>query len=100
MDRLWPRGMRKEDLQHDAWLKDLGPSRELREWFNHEPQHWNEFRRRFFNELEAKTYQLEKFRQVVGTRSVLLLYGSRDEIHNNAIALKEFLEKHEVDPRS
>lgn len=100
VDRLWPRGVKKEDLKPDAWLKELAPTTKLRRWFNHDPERWNEFRRRFFKELEAKPDQLAKLRQVAGKQSLLLLYGARDEEHNNAIALKEFLEKHAVERAS
>jgi uncharacterized protein YeaO (DUF488 family) len=92
VDRLWPRGVKKEDLKLDAWMKELAPSAELRRWFNHDPQRWEEFRKRFFKELNARPDVLARLRDAAETQSVLLLYGARDEKHNNAVALKEFLE--------
>lgn len=100
VDRLWPRGVKKEALKLDAWMKDLAPSAELRRWFNHDPQRWDEFRKRFFNELEAKPHEVTQLRKAADKQSVLLLYGARDEKHNNAVALKEFLEKHAAEPKS
>jgi uncharacterized protein YeaO (DUF488 family) len=92
IDRLWPRGIRKADLEFDAWARDLAPSDKLRRWFNHDPQRWDEFRTRFFAELEGKAEQLADLVASAGGRPILLLYGARDEEHNNAVALKEFLE--------
>lgn len=92
VDRLWPRGIKKTDLHLDAWMKELGPTSELRRWFNHDPARWQEFRTRFFKELEAKTDQVQELRQIAERQPVLLLYAARDEQHNNAVALKEFLE--------
>lgn len=93
VERLWPRGIKKESLRIDAWLKDVAPSDELRRWFKHDPAKWSEFRRRYFAELgshpEAWRQLLELVRR--GER-VTLLYSARDREHNNAIALKEFLE--------
>ena len=94
VDRLWPRGVKKEDLHLDAWMKQLAPSAELRRWFNHDPQRWGAFRSRYFKELEAKPDELARLCEAAEKQSVLLLYGARDEKHNNAIALKEYLEKH------
>jgi uncharacterized protein YeaO (DUF488 family) len=94
VDRLWPRGIKKDKLQLDAWAKELAPSSELRRWFNHDPGRWDEFRKRFFNELEAKSDQVSELLNAAGKQSIVLLYGARDEKHNNAVALKEFLEKH------
>lgn len=100
VDRLWPRGVKKEELKLDAWMKELAPSADLRRWFNHDPRRWDEFRRRFFKELEAKPDELAQLRETAEKQSVLLLYGARDEKHNNAVALKEFLEKHAVEEKS
>lgn len=100
VDRLWPRGLKKEDLKLDAWIKQLAPSTELRRWFNHDPQRWDEFRKRFFKELEAKPDEVAQLHEAAVTQTVLLLYGARDEKHNNAVALKEFLETHTVEQES
>lgn len=94
VDRLWPRGVKKEELKLDAWMKELAPSAELRRWFNHDPQRWDEFRKRFFKELRARPDKLTQLREVAEKQTVLLLYGARDEKHNNAVALREFLVKH------
>lgn len=96
VDRLWPRGLKKEDLKLDAWMKQLAPSTELRRWFNHDPQRWDEFRKRFFQELQAKPDEVAQLHEAAVTQTVLLLYGARDEKHNNAVALRDFLEKHAV----
>lgn len=94
VDRLWPRGLKKEKLKVDAWMKQLAPSAELRRWFNHDAQRWDEFRRRFFKELATKAEQIAQLHEAAEKRTVLLLYAARDEEHNNAVALKEFLENH------
>jgi len=94
VDRLWPRGVKKEELKLDAWVKQLAPSAELRQWFDHDPQRWNEFRSRYFKELEAKPDELAPLMEAVESQSVLPFYGARDEERNNAVALKDFLEKH------
>ena len=94
VDRLWPRGVKKEDLKLNAWMKQLAPSAELRHWFNHDPRRWGEFRCRYCEELKAKPDELPQLLEVAEKQSVLLLYGARDKEHNNAVALKEFLEKH------
>lgn len=96
VDRLWPRGVKKGDLKLDVWMKRLAPSADLRRWFNHDPQRWDEFRSRYFKELEAKPDELAQLREAAEKQTVLLLYGARDEKHNDAVALKEFLETHTV----
>lgn len=100
VDRLWPRGVKKEHLKLDAWMKQVAPSAELRRWFNHDPQRWDKFRNRYFKELEANPDELAQLQGVAEKQSVLLLYGARDEKHNNAVALKEFLEKHAGEQKS
>lgn len=94
VDRLWPRGESKERAAVDLWLKDAAPSTELRKWFNHEVEKWDEFRRRYVEELKANPGAVEEFRKAVkGKRTVTLLYGAKDEAHNQAVVLKEFLAK-------
>jgi uncharacterized protein YeaO (DUF488 family) len=83
--------VKKEDLALDAWFKDLAPSTELRCWFNHQPERWEKFRERYFQELEANTDGLEDLLAVARQKRVLLIYGARDTEHNNAVALREFL---------
>lgn len=93
VDRLWPRGMAKENAKLDLWLPDLGPSTELRKWFNHDPAKWDEFRRRYHAELKEKTSLLAAITEQKKTRPVTLLYSAKDEAHNQAVALQEFLLK-------
>jgi len=93
VERLWPRGIKKSDLDFDEWLKDVGPSTGLRQWFGHDPERWNEFRRRYFAELEANPETWEPIFMAARQGVVTLLYSSRDEEHNNAVALKEYLEQ-------
>ncbi|EMI54862.1 DUF488 domain-containing protein [Rhodopirellula sallentina] len=93
VDRLWPRGVKKEPLQLDQWAKNLAPSDELRQWFGHDPDKWAEFRKRFLHELSGKKDDAYELLQVAGERSILLVYAAKDEQHNNAVVLKEYLGK-------
>jgi uncharacterized protein YeaO (DUF488 family) len=93
VDRLWPRGVKKEDLQLDLWAKDLAPSDQLRKWFQHDPQRWDRFRERYFAELDRKSAEVAELLDSAGKRSLLLLYGARDQGHNNAVALQQYLER-------
>ena len=93
IERLWPRGMKKEALHIDAWLKDAGPSTELRKWFGHDPEKWNEFRRRYFSELDGASEAWAPIREAARRGTVTLLYSSHDTEHNNAVALKEYIER-------
>ncbi len=92
VDRLWPRGVRKSDLRLDGWLKEIAPSDGLRRWYGHDPQRWDEFRRRYFAELDGNGKALEPLLSAARSGAVTLLYGAQDEEHNNAVALKEYLE--------
>lgn len=94
IERLWPRGIRKESLQLDAWIKDAAPSTELRKWFSHDPAKWKEFQRRYFAELDAKREALSPIRAAARKGKVTLLFSSHDEEHNNAVALKTYLSAH------
>lgn len=94
VERLWPRGIRKESLQLDAWIKDAAPSTELRQWFSHDPAKWKEFQRRYFAELDAKPKALTPIRAAARNGRVTLLFSSHDEEHNNAVALKTYLSTH------
>ena len=91
VERLWPRGVKKTDLRLDAWLKDVAPSTELRQWFGHEPAKWAEFQRRYFEELNAKPATMEPIVAADRRGSVTLVYSSHDTEHNNAVALKTYL---------
>lgn len=94
VDRLWPRGISKEKAHLDLWLKDIAPSTELREWFNHEAAKWPEFKRRYWEELEKAPAAVREFRDATrGKDTVTLVYGAKDEQHNQAVALQEFLSR-------
>lgn len=92
VDRIWPRGVKKEKLQLTAWLKAVAPSTELRKWFNHEPEKWNAFQKRYFAELDEKQEFLEPILKAAKNGVVVLLYGAKDKEHNQAVALKSYLE--------
>ena len=92
VERLWPRGIKKEALHLDAWMKDVAPSTELRKWFNHDPERWNEFRNRYFAELAANPESWRALLENAPGR-LTLVYSSHDQEHNNAVALREYLEK-------
>ncbi|MBV9278900.1 MAG: DUF488 family protein [Chloroflexi bacterium] len=93
VDRYWPRGVRKEEARIDAWMKQLAPSAELIRWFGHRPERWEEFRRRYGEELERGEARgdLAALRERAGAGTVTLVYGARDEEHNNAVALAAYL---------
>jgi len=92
IDRIWPRGIRKEELKLDEWLKTLAPSTELRQWFGHDPQKWDEFRTRYFQELDAHPDEIQKLRAKAREGPLTIVFGSKEERFNNATALKEHLE--------
>jgi uncharacterized protein YeaO (DUF488 family) len=92
VERLWPRGIKKADLDLDAWLKDVAPSTELRKWFSHDPGKWAQFRRKYFAELDHAPEVCEPIRQAARKGTVTLLYSSHDAEHNNAVALKDYIE--------
>ncbi|WP_372017120.1 DUF488 domain-containing protein [Pseudoxanthomonas sp. 10H] len=91
VDGIWPRGLRKEDLQAEAWLKAVAPSTDLRRWFGHDPARWDDFRERYYDELEARPEALAQLRGYLTRGPVTLLYAARDEEHNNAVALRDFV---------
>jgi uncharacterized protein YeaO (DUF488 family) len=91
---LWPRGVTKTSLKVDGWLKDVAPSDALRHWFNHDPERWDEFRRRYFAELDANPEAWAGLIPASGKGSVTLVYSAHDEQHNNAVALAEYLKRH------
>lgn len=93
VDRLWPRGLSKEEAEIDLWLKDLAPSHTLRKWFNHDPEKWDEFSRRYVEELEQKGDLVKLLRHRAEEGAVTLVYGAKDEQHNNAIVLKSFVQR-------
>jgi uncharacterized protein YeaO (DUF488 family) len=91
IDRLWPRGVKKEDAKIDEWLKNIAPSDELRKWFAHDPRKWKEFKERYKKELKDKGEIMERLKKEVKQKNVTFLYSARDEEHNNAVALVETL---------
>ena len=93
IDRLWPRGMSKEKLVMDGWLKEVAPSSDLRHWFGHDPAKWKEFKIRYFSELNGNPNAWKPLIEAYIRGEVTLLYAAHDADHNNAVVLKEFLEK-------
>ena len=93
VDRLWPRGLSKNKAKIDMWLKDIAPSNELRKWFAHKQDKWIEFRGRYFVELNKKRELIELIADKMEKGSVTLIYGAKDERFNNAVVLKEYIEK-------
>lgn len=90
VERLWPRGIRKEDLHHDAWHKELAPSTELRHWYAHEVEKWPEFQRRYRAELDANREAVRALLEE-GHGALVLLYSARDVEHNSALVLHDYL---------
>ena len=89
VDRLWPRGLTKEKASVDLWLKDIAPSTELRKWFGHDPSKWREFKKRYLDELKGKSEQIQLLKQEMEKGAVTLVYGAKDEEHNEALVLQE-----------
>ena len=93
VERLWPRGVSKDRAKIDLWLKDVAPSTDLRKWFGHDPEKWQEFRRRYDAELKEKADVIKMLKQKAKKGRLTFVYAARDEEHNGALALKEILEK-------
>jgi uncharacterized protein YeaO (DUF488 family) len=91
IDRLWPRGVKKEEAKIDEWLRDIAPSDELRKWFSHEPPKYQEFKKRYTKELEKKKELVEQIRNEAREGTVTLLFSAKDTKYNNATVLKELL---------
>lgn len=89
VDRLWPRGMRRDDPKMGGWFKGIAPSDKLRAWFGHDPDRWQEFRKRYFAELDRRSADWASLADLAATETVTLRYAARDERHNNAEALRE-----------
>lgn len=94
VDRFWPRGVKRENLALADWVQNAAPSAGLCKWFGHDPALWEEFCRRYWAELESSPGTWSELLEAVRRGSITLVYGARDEEHNNAVALKLFLEKH------
>jgi uncharacterized protein YeaO (DUF488 family) len=92
VERLWPRGVSKARLRLDAWLKEVGPSTALRKWFSHDPEKWHEFRRRYFRELDSRPEAWEPIVSAARRGTVTLVFSSHDTEHNNAVALREYVQ--------
>ncbi len=91
VDRLWPRGLKKEKARIDEWLKDIAPSTELRKWYSHDPDKWEEFKKRYKNEIKDKKSILDELKAESRKQTITLIFSSREAQLNNAEALKEFL---------
>jgi uncharacterized protein YeaO (DUF488 family) len=89
VDRLWPRGLSKQKACIDQWLKELAPSTKLRKWFGHDPERWKEFRRRYTAELREHGEALDELRRAARTGRTTLVYAARDELHNEAVVLRD-----------
>ena len=92
VDRLWPRGVKKASLELEGWLKDVAPSDKLRKWFNHNASRWDAFQRLYFAELEEKPEAVQPLLEAARRGKVTLLFAAHDTEHNNAVALKEYLD--------
>ncbi len=88
VDRLWPRGISKEEAKVDLWLKDIAPSDKLRKWFGHKPERWKEFKKKYLNELRDKETAIK---QIKSKKNVTLVYAAKEKDFNNAIALRDYL---------
>lgn len=97
VDRLWPRGVSKEDARLTAWMKELAPSDALRQWFGHDPEKWDEFQRRYRKELQKHKEALAELQSMAEEKRLTLVYSAKDEKHNNAEALKRVLARHKED---
>jgi uncharacterized protein YeaO (DUF488 family) len=93
VDRLWPRGLTKREAQIDEWLKEIAPSTALRKWYKHDPDKWKEFKKKYAVELDERRQQLGKLAGEARKRTVTFLFSARDIERNNAVALREYIEK-------
>jgi uncharacterized protein YeaO (DUF488 family) len=93
VDRLWPRGLTKEKLRVDVWMKDIAPSRELREWIHDDKTDWDKFEKRYFHELDGQPKLVQELKAIASKDMLTLVYAARDEVRNNAGALKKYLEQ-------
>ncbi|MDO5654762.1 MAG: DUF488 domain-containing protein [Flavobacteriaceae bacterium] len=93
VDRIWPRGISKEEANLDEWLKDIAPSAELRQWFDHKEERFDEFKEKYISQLKDKTQEINYLNMRAKTRNLTLVYAAKDEKHNQAIILQEILEQ-------
>lgn len=96
VDRLWPRGLTKEKAKVDLWLKEIAPSTELRKWFGHDPEKWTEFKKRYLHELKENKEPVSVLKEQMQKSDVTLIYGAKDEVHNEALVLLNELKKNAV----
>jgi len=99
VDRIWPRGLKKNHVKIDLWQKDIAPSDSLRKWFNHDQRKWDEFKARYYYELKDKQEIVKLFLEKSEQETITLLYSSKEEKYNNAIALKEYLQSNKLQPK-
>jgi uncharacterized protein YeaO (DUF488 family) len=92
VERLWPRGVRKDEASIDLWMKEIAPSHELRRWFSHDPAKWKEFKRRYWEEIKYKK-EFEELVKLTRERNITLLFSTKSLKYNNAVALKHFIEE-------
>ena len=98
VDRLWPRGVKRENARIDYWMKDLAPSDQLRQWFGHDPKKWPEFQRRYRMELATAPAPWTELLRLAEKKDITLLFGSKNQRYNNAVVLAEFLQERRQDP--
>lgn len=91
IDRLWPRGVKKTDAAIDEWMKDIAPSTQLRKWFGHDPERWQEFRRRYRSEIREHPEQFDRLRKLAQHGRITLVFSAHDEAHNDAVVLRDLL---------
>lgn len=91
VDGLWPRGVAKKDAQLDGWFREIAPGAELRRWFGHDPKRWRQFRKRYRAQLAGQQEALDRLRRLAQTEKLTLVYGAKDELHNNALVLRNML---------
>ena len=96
VDRIWPRGLNKEKAQLDQWIKDIAPSTPLRKWFDHKENRFNEFSKKYIQELESSPELIGKILEVAHEKPLTLVYSAKDENHNQAIVLKNYLQNHQI----
>lgn len=92
VDGVWPRGIKKEDLEHDEWYKEIAPSSDLRKWFDHDSDKWEEFKKKYKKELKERKDLVDQIKKDSDGRNVTLLYAAKDEEHNQAVVIKEYIE--------
>lgn len=92
IDRVWPRGIKKDDLAHDEWLKDIAPSSDLRKWFGHDEERWEQFQQRYRDELGEKDRELQRLKNTSQEKNLILLYAAKNEKLNQAVVLKEVIQ--------